>query len=124
MVDTNQVVEQRKHQRYRVKDRSFAVLGPDAVRLCHLLDISKGGLSYRYFADNNELSGESSELDILCGEEFYLEKIPTLVVSDVMLDAESPFGSLDMRRRGIQFGELTAKQIEQVDYFIERNTYQ
>ena len=124
MADMNQVVEQRKHQRYRVKDRSFAVLGPDAVRLCHLIDISKGGLSYRYFADSNELSGESSELDILCGEEFYLEKVPTLVVSDVMLDAESPFGSLDMRRRGIQFGELTAKQIEQVDYFIEQNTYE
>jgi hypothetical protein len=80
-------------------------------------------LSYRYFADNNETSGEVSELDILCGEEFYLEKVPTRMVSDLMLDAESPFGSLDMRRRGVEFGKLTAKQIDQLDYFIEHNTY-
>jgi hypothetical protein len=117
------VTEQRKHKRYMVKERAFAVLGPESVRLCHLIDISRGGLSFRYFAENEDMKDEITELDILCGEEFYLEKIPARAVSDWQLPPDLPFGSLGMRRRGMQFGELTSTQLEQIKHFIENNTY-
>jgi len=117
------IVEQRKHKRYKVAKRAFAVLGPDAVKLCHLIDISKGGLSFRYFVDTNEMEETVNELDILGGEDFYLERVPIRVVSDMLLEADSPFSSIAMRRRGVQFGTLTARQKEQVEYFINDSSY-
>lgn len=119
----NQTVEQRKHKRYKVTKRAFAVLGPEAVKLCHLIDISKGGLSFRYFVDTNDTGERLQELDILGGEDFYLEKVPVRVVSDMILKDDSPFSSIAMRRRGVQFGPLTPKQREQIDYFIENSEY-
>ena len=119
----SQTVEQRKHKRYKVMKRAFAVLGPEAVKLCHLIDISKGGLAFRYFVDSNGLAEEMDNLDILGGEDFYLEKVPVQVVTDMALKDESPFSSIAMRRRGVKFGQLTPKQMEQVDYFIEKSEY-
>jgi len=115
-------VEQRKHKRYLVKDRAFAVLGPDALKLCHMIDISKGGLSFRYFIDSEELAEELFDLGILYGDDFYLEKIPARVVSDNVIENNSYFSSIIMKRRGIQFGDLTRRQKEQLEYFIENNT--
>lgn len=120
---TKPIVEQRKHKRYKVAKRAFAVLGPDAVKLCHLIDIGKGGLSYRYFVDANDMEEAVTELDILGGEDFYLEKVPVRVVSDKLLEDDSPFSSIAMRRRGVQFGMLTPRQIEQVEYFINDSPY-
>ena len=100
----NQTVEQRKHKRYKVTKRAFAVLGPEAVKLCHLIDISKGGLSFRYFVDTSDTEEQLQELDILGGEDFYLEKVPVRVVSYMILKDDSPFSSIAMRRRGVQFG--------------------
>jgi hypothetical protein len=116
-------VEQRQHKRYLVKERSFAVLGPKALRLCHLIDIGRGGLSFRYFADKDEMNGETNALDILCGENYYIEKIPARNVSDRQLSPDQPFGSLAMRRRSVQFGEMTPAQVEQLENFILHNTY-
>jgi len=115
-------VEQRKHKRYLVKDRAFAVLGPDALKLCHMIDISKGGLSFRYFIDSEELAEELFDLGILYGDDFYVEKIPARVVSDNVIENNSYFSSIIMKRRGIQFGDLTRRQEEQLEYFIENNT--
>jgi hypothetical protein len=123
MSSPSQTVEQRKHKRYKVTKRAFAVLGPEAVKLCHLIDISKGGLAFRYFVDSNGMAEEMDNLDILGGEDFYLEKVPVRIVTDMALKDESPFSSIAMRRRGVQFGQLTPKQLEQVDYFIEKSEY-
>ena len=117
------IVEQRKHRRYKVTKRAFAVLGPDEVKLCHLIDISKGGLSFRYFVDTNNMDDPIYELDILGGEDFYLEKVPVRVISDKVLEDDSPFSSIAMRRRGVQFGTLTSRQMEQVEYFINDSMY-
>jgi len=123
MSPPNQTVEQRKHKRYKVTKRAFAVLGPEAVKLCHLIDISRGGLAFRYFVDSNGMPEEMDNLDILGGEDFYLKRVPVRVVTDMALKDESPFSSIAMRRRGVQFGQLTPKQREQVDYFIENSDY-
>ena len=118
-----QTVEQRKHKRYKVTKRAFAVLGPEAVTLCHLIDISRGGLAFRYFVDSNGIAEELETVDILGGEDFYLEKVAVRTVSDNILADDSPFSSIAMRRRGVQFGPLTPKQREQVDFFIENSKY-
>jgi hypothetical protein len=41
----------------------------------------------------------------------------------MVLKDNSPFSSIAMRRRGVEFGPLTPKQREQVDYFIENSEY-
>ena len=122
MVNEKEFVEQRKQKRFKVKDRAFAVLGPDALKLCHMIDISKGGLSFRYFIDSEELAEEIFELGVLFGDDFYLEKIPARVISDNVIENDSHFSTVIMRRRGVQFGDLSSRQKEQIDYFIKHNT--
>ena len=122
MTETNGFVERRKNQRYKVKDRSFAVLGPDASRLCHMIDICRAGLAFRYFVDADEPVGKNMELGILAGDDFYLESIPARVVTEKTVESSSPFNAAIMKRRGVEFGLLTPKQIKAIEYFIENNT--
>ncbi len=122
MANIKEFEEKRRHKRYRVKERSFAVLGPDAVKLCHILDISKTGLSFKYFVDSDEPIVDDIELGILRGDDFYLENIPAKIISDELIVNSSSFNTVVMKRRGVQFGTLSPKQEEEVEYFIENNT--
>ena len=39
-------VERRKDPRFQVKDKCFAVINPDPVKLVPIIDISQGGLGF------------------------------------------------------------------------------
>ncbi len=123
-MDTEDVVfkEKRKHKRYLVKDRTFVVLGPDATELCHIVDISKGGLAFRYFIESKKLLEEYMELGILSGDNFYLENISVRNISDREFKNESSSSKLMMRKRGIQFGHLTPFQESQLEHLLRNNT--
>lgn len=122
MADAQEFVEKRKHPRFKVKDRSFAVLGPDAARLCHMIDISRTGLAFRYFVDTDESQGGIMKLGILFGNDFYLENIPVRIVADTVVESFSPFNAAIMKRRGVEFGVLNSWQEKEIDFFIDNNT--
>lgn len=117
------LAERRKYRRFKVKHPAFVVFNTQPTRLGEILEVSMNGLSFRYMVDSEELVNQSRELDILFGDDdFYLDRLPFSTVSDRLSNNGLPFSTMIMRRRGVQFGEISETQKEQLEYFIENNT--
>jgi hypothetical protein len=112
-------IERRKHERLQGKDGALVSLGAEIKRMWHLMDISKGGLAFRYLGGMEEPQ-LFSELVLLTKEaSFCLEKIPFTVVADCEMNGR--FLSIyTLRRCGVQFGKLTTDQTVQLRYFIAK----
>jgi len=116
MLNVDLTVERRLHARYKVIDVS-AVVGER--KLGQIIDMSLGGLSFRYIDNGPEERGKI-DLGILFGTNgHYLEKLPTEVVSDSILSQASPSHPMVIRKRSLKFLDLTDKQREQLDNFIK-----
>jgi len=121
MTNKKQVIERRKHKRFRVKDGTFAVLGRRYGKIGHIIDMSMSGLAFSYIA-GEEQGDRSYELSILLAEDsFHLTRIPFKTVWDTEAK-EVPFSTLAMRRCGVELGDLTERQISQMEYFVEKHT--
>ena len=124
MTHGKELVERRKHERFQAEDGALAVLRrpwPHPTTLGQIIDISMGGLAFRYIA-GEERSHEPSELEILSGDcSFRLDKIPFETISDFKIANEAPFKFIEMRRSGVQFGELRPEQMSQLEYFIQNH---
>ena len=120
------LAERRQHKRFQVHGSAFAVLRPRSDILGQVIDIvgeivdiSQGGLMFRYIAGENR-SHKPFELDIvLAGDDFRLDKIPFRAASDMDVAGEWSFSATTMRRQGVQFGVLTHDQKAQLQYFIQ-----
>lgn len=121
MTSKKEVIERRKHKRFRVSDGSFAVLGPTGGKIGRIIDMSMGGLGFSYIG-GEEQDDTSYELSILLAEDsFHLTKIPFRTVWDMEAN-EVPFSSLSMRRCGVEFGDLTNTQVSNMEYFMQNHT--
>ena len=111
--------ERRKHNRHRAKGNAFVEYGIESPKVGQVIDVSMGGLSFRYFVDGVPTE-ESFELTMYCVlNGFHLENAPVITVSDVSLPT---FVFPKQRRRGVRFGNLTSKQKTQVKYFLKNHT--
>ena len=112
-------IERRRHQRFKVKEETFAFLGEDTATL---VDISKGGLSVHcaVFEKNPEFS---SLLAIFIAQpHFYLPDIPFSLVSEVQTIPASIFSLLRIKRFSVKFGPLSSDQLTRIEDFIACNT--
>ena len=122
MTNRTEIIERRDHMRFKTQEGAFATLRGQISKLGQIIDISKGGLAFRYI-DTGDPPNESSELDIFLAEiGFHLEKIAFKTISDSEADREHPFSTIKMRRRGVQFTVLKQDQISQLEYFIQNHT--
>lgn len=116
--------ERRTHTRYKVREGAYAALSPDSTKMGQIVDISRGGLCFRYIVPK-EQSDDTSETHVFVGDEgIYLEKMPNIVVEDISVE-NSAFGQRSMRairQRRVRFGLLTRNQLAQLDYFIINRT--
>jgi len=76
--------EQRAHKRFQVPMGSFVSLGSNGSVLGQILDVSMGGLSFRYIGDTSE---NGSHLDIFSTEhDFHLGRVRFKAVKDFEID--------------------------------------
>lgn len=120
------LIDNRKHKRFRVKGGAFAAIKsvPEAkpVKMGQIVDISKGGLAFRYI-DQKVVANEPFELDIIFARDaFQLKKILFKTVYDFDAVSEFLFTSIIIKQQGIQFRELDSSQIFQLDRFIRKYT--
>jgi hypothetical protein len=86
------------------------------------MNISKGGLAFRYIDGNGE-STEPFELDISVARDgLYLKNVPFKTVWVSPVAGHSAFIFLERKQRSVQFGEMTPHQISQLDYFLHNYT--
>jgi hypothetical protein len=115
--------DRRKDKRFQVKRFTFVKLWSESNEdIGQLLDISKRGLSLRYFSKaQNPIN--FSQLGLFSPDcDLAIDGIPFRVVSDNELPNGSPLDPIDFRRSGVQFGQLTTKQLSELEYFLKTNT--
>ena len=118
MTSKNAPVERRKHKRFRVHPGTYVALGPPYGRVGPMIDISAGGLSFRYVGQKKQADGSHINL-FLTEANFYLEKIPIRTILDIEITDRSPSAALKMRRCGLKFEGITDDQASQLNFFIE-----
>ncbi|MBW2259535.1 MAG: PilZ domain-containing protein [Deltaproteobacteria bacterium] len=117
MNSTNERVERRKHKRFQVDNGALILLGWYYEKVGRIIDISEGGVAFRYMPHGEEQNG--SDLAIVLPEtNFYLDEVPTTTISDFELADKTPTTSITARRRGVQFMNPTHHQKSQIEFFI------
>ena len=120
-MDKTGSVERRHYERFQAEKGAFVALRGPTRKLWQIIDISKGGVAFRYVANGEEWE-KSSELDILTADtRFSLETVPFKCVSDFEMVNESHF-SYRIRRSSVEFGRLTQLQISKLELFIRDYT--
>jgi hypothetical protein len=121
MTNGNELIERRKDKRFEAPAGLFVAFKPHDARLGEIIDISMGGLAFRYLA-TKKLSNGSYKLKIFLTEgDFYLHDLRFETVTDFGT-FQIPHTSITMRRSGLQFGELTPDQRAQLKHFIHNHT--
>ena len=121
-MDSEEVIEKRRYKRFRSKESAYAAFGNHAMKIGQIVDISMGGLALHYIADGEQIN-ESQELEIYMAHNgFHMTDVPFNTISDFALPSEFPLTTIIMRRRGVQFGELSELHISQLGYLLQNYT--
>jgi len=116
------LAERRVYKRFEVQEGAFTSLRGPVSKLGQIMDISRGGLAFRYI-DTGVYPDSSFELDIsLSDNGFHLAEVSCKTISDSAIAKESYSSSITMRRLGVQFAELTHNQTSQLEHFIQNHT--
>ncbi len=147
MMDTNPVKspEKRAHERFQVKKDAFALIRPaDTGHLCiadqsmaqiacavyrskpvrfgRIIDISMGGLLFRY-VNGEKRSVRSLVLDILVADSgFYLENLMFKDIADMEISDDFTINSIKMRQNRVQFEGLESAAMMKLKYFVKNYT--
>ena len=122
--------ERRKHERFKVKNGAIAIIRPlntpvTIQKYCQIINISKGGLAYRYIIRNGE-SNEPFKLDVLFIQDsicsVYLKDVSSKTVWVSHIDSKTSFNRVTIKKRGVQFGEMKPNQMSQLDRYLKKCT--
>ena len=116
------IQERRKHKRFKTAENAFASVRNGHGPVGNILDISLGGLCFKYIAEAAAPAGVL-ELDIfLSDHSFWLKRIPCRNIADVKLACDFSLSTVGMRRRSVQFFNLTRTQRSMIDHLIRYHT--
>jgi hypothetical protein len=142
--DGKKIVGHRCHQRYQLKEVTFALIRSIANGPLNILDksmggiacavfdakpaklgkidnISMGGLMFQHVDNKTQLTSEFV-LDILLADcRFYLAAIPFQIITDVVIPEDVPGEPIEMRRVRLQFQTLSAYQQARLKGFIRNH---
>jgi hypothetical protein len=117
--DRRSGLKRRIHPRFQVENFIYVNLKSDSDKdIGQLIDISNGGLSFRYFVSAKK-PRNFSKLDIvLSGSDFAITGLPFRTVSDNELINGFQSGPIIFRRYSVQFEQLTYNQNFKLCYFL------
>lgn len=112
-------LERRKHRRFKVHDRIFAVFGYHFHKRKPIIDISTGGFS---FVDGEDHSTRSLRLNILADDSLCFDDkvlFTPILHSEITYSTEN---STKTNRHAVQFIGLSLNQKSQLKNFIQSHT--
>lgn len=123
MIPLRNQFDKRLLMRYPAIDGVVVAVRPHTEILGYMIDISLGGLSFRYI-DTSLANESSSELTILVTEpRLCLDRIPFRTVADFELPVEFSFSSIRTRRRCVEFGQMTLQQRYAIEDLVRRCSF-
>jgi len=119
--------EQRRNERYQVRNGAYAAFGREYTGVGKINDISLGGLSFVSINHVAELSSNDAVITIyLAGNGFYLPDLPCRVVHRTPLQEYKEFHnaseSIKITIYGVEFGDLGERKKERLKVFLESYT--
>lgn len=118
---TKKIVERRKDKRYRAKEGAYAAISPHSRKLGQIIDISMGGLSFKYI-DNSDGQEEKPERSIfLSSLGYYVGELPFKTIEDCEITNYPSFSSMRLKKRRVKFTELSFKQLFDLDFYLRNN---
>lgn len=108
----------RNHQRFKAIGRAlvFVNSGPEALPF-HIMDISEGGLSFRYLGPKLRRD-KINNISLYHDQELIVEDIPIKAISDYRLSGDL----ITIRRGSVQFGPMDKEKHSQLEKFIQNFT--
>ena len=119
------IFNRRRHKRFQAFEGTFAVLRSEHrfSQLCHITDISKGGLAFHCSLSQNESFNKFDGLDIfISGDGLVISNIPFHPISDINLPDTPPEDTAASKRFGFRFGDLSPEKQSRLDQFIQNHT--
>ena len=111
----NENRERRKDKRYAVKERVLASIRPIPEETYHVLDISLGGMAFRYLGESQRYNENLLNGNLLFEESgLTLENMSFVIISDQLM--KDPF--TPRRRCGVQFKNMSPTQHKHLIQFI------
>ena len=124
MVGRKRTIERRKHKRYKAVEGAYAAISPNSHKLGQVIDISMGGLSFKYIdttSDDVEFEQSPEESIFLSSMGYYVGDLPFKTISDYEITNAPSFSSMKIRKRHVQFTDLSFKQLFDLDYYLRNN---
>jgi hypothetical protein len=124
MVGRKRTVERRKNKRYKAVEGAYAAISPNSHKLGQIIDVSMGGLSFKYIdtaTDDTDSDSLQDETIFLSSMGYYVGDLPFKTVSDYELNDAPSFSSMKVRKRHVQFTDLSFKQLFDLDYYLRNN---
>jgi len=124
MVGRKRTIERRKHKRYKAVEGAYAAISPNSHKLGQVIDISMGGLSFKYIdttTDDADFEQSPEESIFLSSMGYYVGDLPFKTISDYEITNAPSFSSMKIRKRHVQFTDLSFKQLFDLDYYLRNN---
>jgi hypothetical protein len=125
MVIQERSIERRKEKRLAVEIGAFASISPNSNKLGQIIDISMGGLCFKYMSGDDEKWEENRTEDetlFLSSKGFYIGELSFKTIADYEVEDRSSLGFMKSRKRHVQFTDLSFKQLFDLEYYIRSNT--
>ncbi|RLB85542.1 MAG: hypothetical protein DRH24_01785 [Deltaproteobacteria bacterium] len=137
-------IERREYERFNIKNGAIAMIKlllgkpeqmkdtspgenilANKLKYCQIINISKGGLAFRYIDKNGDLN-EPIKLDVLFSKDgiclTYLKNVPCRTRWVSHAPSKTSPSQVKIHQRGVQFGEMTSNQTAKLDHFLEKYT--
>ena len=124
MVGRKRTIERRRHKRYKAVEGAYAAISPHSHKLGRVIDISMGGLSFKYIdttSDDADFQQTPEETIFLSSMGYYVGDLPFTTISDYEITNAPSFSSMKIRKRHVQFSDLSFKQLFDLDYYLRNN---
>ena len=124
MVGRKRTVERRKNKRYKAVEGAYAAISPNSHKLGQIIDISMGGLAFKYIdtsTEETETDKQVEETIFLSSMGYYVGDLPFKTISDYEVTNAPSFSSMKVRKRHVQFKDLSFKQLFDLDYYLRNN---
>lgn len=124
MVGRKRTIERRKNKRYKAVDGAYAAISPNSHKLGQIIDISMGGLCFKYIdtsSEADERDAKTEDAIFLSSMGYYVGDLPFKTVSDYEVPNSPSFSAMKIRKRHVKFTDLTLKQLFDLDYYLRNN---
>lgn len=103
---------------------AYAAISPKSRKLGQIIDISMGGLCFKYI-DTSKTDDQDEQLPeetvFLSSMGYYVGDLPFKTIDDYEVTNTPSFSSMKVRKRHVQFRDLSFKQLFDLDYYLRNN---